>query len=76
MTYLQKKLPGSNYDDFQQSEKPDTPVKKKRSQAGGANKYRYLSHHGENSHSQQQNQNNKPPSLPRVNEKKPSIKNQ
>ena len=34
MTYLQKKLPGSNYANLLNEEvKPDTPVKKKRSQA-------------------------------------------
>ena len=65
MTYLQKKLPRAAYDLTE--EKPDTPIKKKRSQAG-TNKYRYLSHHGENNSS-------KPQSLPRVADKKASIKN-
>ena len=57
MTYLQKKLPGANYDcDFGGGGKSesqdrtivaDTPIKKKRSQVTNAqqpnNKYRYLS---------------------------------
>lgn len=68
MTYLQKKLPAANYNDAYNEDQAGTPIKKKRSQAAGANKQnRYLSQHGE--------QNQKAQSLPRVTDKKPSIKN-